>query len=189
MMEYNEQQQKDLLKIARDEITGRLMGRQPPKVENTEFQEEAATFVTLKKSGQLRGCIGTLEARRSLCDDIQHNALGAAFRDSRFPAVTERELNNLDIELSILEHPEEIAFDSETQLLSQLKPGVDGIILTAGAAGEYRATFLPQVWKQLPHPQQFLNQLKLKAGLRENYWGNDVVIMRYRVVSFAEHRH
>jgi len=185
-MDYTEQQQKALLTMARDQIAGKLSGSHPSVIEDSAFQQQAATFVTLKKSGQLRGCIGTLEAIRSLCDDIRYNALAAAFRDTRFPPVTKNELDDLTIEISILDTPEAMLFDTEAELLSQLKPGVDGLILTAGAAGEYRSTFLPQVWQQLPDPQQFLNQLKLKAGLRTDYWGDDVSAMRYRVVSFAE---
>lgn len=146
-------------------------------VELPTFQ--AATFVTLKKGGQLRGCIGSLIARRPLCEDIADNAFAAAFRDHRFSAVTEDEIDDIDISVSLLTTPEPMSFTSEEDLIAQLQPGQDGLILSAGTN---RGTFLPSVWEDLPDSASFLAHLKLKAGLPADYWSGNIKIERYKTV-------
>lgn len=136
-----------------------------------------ATFVTLQKSGALRGCIGSLEAVRPLAQDVAINAYAAAFRDPRFPPVGELELALLEIHLSLLTPAEPMCFLSEDDLLRQLQPGVDGLILQEGSR---RGTFLPSVWEDLPEPRRFLRHLKLKAGLPTDYWSDTLKIARYR---------
>lgn len=135
-----------------------------------------ASFVTLEKGGRLRGCIGSLEAWRPLAVDVAENAFAAAFLDPRFPSVRAEEIDDLEIHLSLLTPAVAMTFDSEADLLSQLQPGVDGLILQEGP---YRGTFLPSVWAELPTPSLFFAQLKRKAGLPVDYWSPAVRIWRY----------
>ena len=147
------------------------------------LQAIRATFVTLKRDGELRGCIGTLEAHRTLVEDVIHNAWSAAFADPRFPPLTKTELQNLNLHISILNPAEAITFTSEEDLIQQLRPGVDGLILREN---NRQGTFLPSVWDSLDDPAQFLRHLKLKTGLRGNYWSESIAAWRYTVNSFGE---
>ncbi len=147
------------------------------------LRRKRATFVTLKQGERLRGCIGTLEAIRPLVQDVAHNAYAAAFSDPRFPPLSREELDGVRIEISVLSPPQPIHFDSEADLIRQLRPGIDGLILEERG---HRGTFLPSVWESLPHPQQFLQHLKLKAGLPPNYWSDTVRVERYTTESFGE---
>lgn len=173
-----------LLNIARESIAYGLEHNKPLPVNVYNFtnslQQHRATFVTLHLHHQLRGCIGTLEAHQPLIKDVADHAYAAAFEDPRFPAVTNRELSLLDIHISILTPPIPMTFTSEEDLLRQIQPGVDGLILQSGV---HRGTFLPSVWEQLPEPEQFLKHLKMKAGLAGNYWSHDVKVSRYTTVS------
>lgn len=153
--------------------------------------EHRACFVTLKKCQLLRGCIGSLQACEPLIDNIVHNAFNAAFQDPRFNALTSDELVDLSIQLSILNPSEPIRFSTEQELLSQLRPSVDGLVLYDRHSNSY-ATFLPSVWQQLNDPEQFLHQLKLKAGLSTDYWSPTIGAERYTVESFSDivsHKH
>ncbi len=180
--------QSYLLNLARESIRhGILHGRPlPVNLENlqAELKEKRATFVTLKKYGELRGCIGMLEAIRPLAEDIACNAYAAAFQDPRFPPVEPWELDQLEIHLSLLTPAEPMQFRSEQDLLSQLHPGVDGLILVEG---HRRGTFLPSVWEQIPEPKHFLEHLKLKAGLPAAYWSNSLRCFRYLAELVEEH--
>ena len=151
------------------------------------------TFVTLNKNGELRGCIGSLVDDRPLDVSIPANALNAAFRDPRFPAVTAAEWPEITVEVSLLTEPAPVLVDdgkggfrapaTEAEALAALKPGVDGVIFKSG----YRqSTFLPQVWEQLPEPEVFLAHLRAKAGVAPDYWGKDVELLRYRVKAWEE---
>jgi len=142
-----------------------------------------ATFVTLHLDGELRGCVGTLSAERALADDVQVHALAAAFRDPRFEPLAVEEFAELDIEVSLLEPAQPLAARTEAEAHQALRPGIDGVLL------EWRgrsATFLPQVWQQLPLPAEFLGALKRKAGLAADFWHNDLRLSRYRVRKFAQ---
>jgi uncharacterized protein len=176
----NEQQRQQLLSLAKNAIQHGLDTGKPLALNladySAELTEQRATFVTLQKHGQLRGCIGMLNAVRPLVEDIAENAFSAAFRDPRFPPLMANELNELEIHLSILTPSEPVNFSSEQDLLSQLQPQVDGLILQDGHA---RGTFLPSVWGQLPEPRQFLRHLKQKAGLPPDYWSDTIKIDRY----------
>lgn len=141
-----------------------------------QLKERRATFVTLKKGDALRGCIGCLEAIKPLAVDVADNAFSAAFRDPRFPPVTAEEVDALDLHISLLTPPQPMSFSSERDLIRQLKPGVDGLILQEGPL---RGTFLPSVWEALPRPAAFLRQLKLKTGLPEDYWSDTLKVFRY----------
>ncbi len=144
------------------------------------LQTTGASFVTLNINNQLRGCIGTLQAHQALIADVSEHAFSAAFKDPRFPPVTENELSKLDIHISILTPAEPMSFKSETDLLAQLQPGVDGLILEDDF---HKATFLPSVWEQLPEAEDFLNHLKQKAGLGMHDWPQGIRISRYMTIS------
>lgn len=148
-----------------------------------ELQAQRASFVTLNRGGQLRGCIGHLEAIQPLIADIAENAFAAAFQDPRFPPLDPREYADLSVHISVLSPPEPMHFSSEEDLLRQLQPGVDGLILSDGG---YRGTFLPSVWESLPQPRQFLNELKRKAGLPSDYWSDTLQVARYHTESFGD---
>jgi AmmeMemoRadiSam system protein A len=143
-----------------------------------------ATFVTLRRRGALRGCIGRIEPEpgRSLDDDVRRNARGAAFEDPRFPPLDEREWDGLDVEVSLLGPVEPIRAGDEDAAIAALRPGEDGVILEWRGR---RATFLPQVWEQLPDAREFLTALRAKAGLSGDDWQPDLSIGRYRVEKFG----
>ncbi len=145
--------------------------------------EHRACFVTLTQGGELRGCIGTLEAHRSLLDDVKSNAVAAALRDPRFLPLGADELGHTRIEVSLLSAPEPMSFTGEAGALAQLRPGVDGVIFQYGA---YRSTFLPQVWEQLAEPHDFMARLKHKAGLPGHFWAEGVKLSRYTVEKLKE---
>jgi len=171
-----------LLTLAKQSIEHGSVHGQPVPVESEvlghELTAKRATFVTLEILGKLRGCIGTLQAVRSLAEDIVHNAYAAAFRDPRFPPVEKREIDRLDIHLSLLTPAEPLSFTSEDDLLRQLIPVEDGLILEDGLR---RGTFLPVVWESLPNSKAFLQHLKLKAGLPKDYWSDSIKVYRYRI--------
>ena len=150
------------------------------------LDEPGASFVTLTEHGDLRGCIGTLEAYRSLGRDVADHAVDAASRDPRFTPVTPREYPLLDVEVSVLSRPEPIAVRSRAELENTLKPGEDGLILTDGRGR--RATFLPQVWEQLPDPHDFVSHLLAKAGISPHFdWDHgEIECERYGVTAYAE---
>jgi len=149
------------------------------------LQAPAAAFVTLHtRSGNLRGCIGSLIARRSLIEDVRSNALAAAFEDPRFPRLTADELPDTVIEVSVLTAPEPLSYADAQELVHKLTPNVDGVILEQGW---HRATFLPQVWDQLPMPEEFLSHLCSKAGLSSAAWRKgDLAVSTYQVQEFEE---
>jgi len=189
--------QKLLLDIARDAILKRLgdstanerewARNESPPAEgcpkggvgndlSDELMEDRATFVTLTLDGNLRGCIGMLEACRPLAEDVAENAVAAAFHDPRFPPLSRDEFDDLKISISVLSPPEEMSFSSEADLLSQIRPGIDGLILQEGFQ---KGTFLPSVWEELPETEMFFEHLKLKAGLPAGYWSDTLRVFRY----------
>ena len=141
-----------------------------------ELNDTGASFVTLKRDGKLRGCIGTAQAHRPLVLDVTENAFRAAFKDPRFPALTFGEMDGIDLSVSVLSPQTPMAFSGEADFLSQLQPGVDGLIIED--AGR-RALFLPSVWEQLPMPESFLEHLKLKAGLAKDHWSGGFRAWRF----------
>lgn len=177
----------ELLGVARGAISRRLGARpdeEPlPDAASAPLQTFAASFVTLTCGGELRGCVGTLEARRSLAEDVAANALGAGFRDPRFPPVTAGELRKIRIEITVLSRAQEIEFSSEEEAIYRIDPGRDGLILSVGG---HRATFLPKVWEGLREPHAFLERLKRKAGLPRSYWAGNLSLHRFRVENFRE---
>jgi AmmeMemoRadiSam system protein A len=186
-MTLNPQERVTLLDLARRSIAHGLARNTPLPVDPADYPEalrtQLAAFVTLHLSGELRGCIGHLEAVQPLVRDVAENAYAAAFRDPRFSPVTAQELPELAVHISVLTRPEPMTFGSEAELLAQIRPGVDGLILTEGRA---RGTFLPAVWESLPRPQDFLNHLKRKAGLPADHWSDRVQVARYATESFGD---
>ncbi len=181
------QEKAILLRLARESIRYGLESGKPLMLDISSLpeslQQTRASFVTLHKHGQLRGCIGSIIPTRPLALDVSHNAFAAAFEDPRFPPVQASELDDLDIEISILSMPEPIEFSSEEDLLEKIRPGIDGLILKEGP---YSGTFLPSVWEQIPDKREFLRQLKRKAGLPADYWSPTIRVFRYTTDSFSE---
>ncbi len=140
------------------------------------FQQSGASFVTLEKEGNLRGCIGSIIAHRSLIDDLVHNAQNSAFSDPRFQPLKRDEFDDLSIDVSLLSSPEKMKFKDETDLLNQIKPFIDGIIIKDG---QYQAVYLPSVWEQLPEKSLFLNSLKIKAGMPPKHFSETFEAYRF----------
>ncbi len=182
---HNKEQRQQLHDIAYGSIKSGLSSGKAMDVNLTKLdaalKTKRATFVTLHKHGQLRGCIGMLEPIRPLAEDVAHNAFAAAFSDHRFSPLEENELEQLDIHISILGTPEKMIFDSEDDLLTQIRPDIDGLIMEEG---QRRGTFLPSVWESVQNKKEFLNHLKMKSGLPVNYWSDSIVIHRYTVEEF-----
>lgn len=182
-----EEQRVELLRVARRSIEEGCHYNRPLSVElgryKKELQNKGASFVTLKKEGALRGCIGTLEAYQPLVKDVSQHAFDAAFSDPRFSMVTPDELGLITVSISVLTAAENLQFSDETDLLEKIQPGTDGLILQEGTR---RGTFLPSVWESLPDKMDFLQQLKRKAGLPENYWSEKLAVSRYRTFEFSE---
>ena len=173
-----------LLGLARRAIAHRLgRGPAPTIPDDPRLREKGATFVTLTMDGELRGCIGSLRRSRALGEDVIHNAVAAAMEDPRFPPLSAAEFDAVTVEVSLLSEPEFLEFSGEQALLAQLRPGDDGLIIFSGCRS---ATFLPQVWEQLPEPQQFLAALKHKAGLPTNREAAGLMAARYHVRKWKE---
>jgi hypothetical protein len=175
-----------LLKLARAKIAQQLGQTLASPPDSLWMAEPGASFVTLTRQGELRGCIGTLEAHRPLRLDVQENAVAAAFRDPRFMPLTREEFDDIRVEVSVLSPAEALAVASEEHALSILRPGIDGVVFEYG---HYRSTFLPQVWEQLPEPTEFLAHLKSKAGLSMGFWSESVRLSRYTVSKWKEGPH
>ena len=186
-----------LLEIARVSLVETLRGApgeggggggSPPPPRGTRgdepwLDEIGASFVSLHRGGELRGCIGTVEAYRPLREDVRRNALAAALRDPRFPPLEPAELDEVEIEVTVLSTPEPMRFADEADALAQLRPGEDGLLLSWGG---HRSTFLPQVWESLPDPEAFLASLKKKAGLAPDFWHPDLELRRYSATHWSE---
>lgn len=179
----NDDQGKTLLQMARAAIARELALPARDTAPTDWLKAYGATFVTLTLLGQLRGCIGSLEAHRSLLDDVRHNAVAAAFRDPRFPPLSVNEFEVIKVEVSVLSKAEALHFQNEQEALAQLRPNVHGVIFQFGY---HRATFLPQVWEQLPTPAEFMAHLKNKAGLPADFWSDDIKLSCYTVQKFRE---
>lgn len=181
-------EQRSLLNMAREALEHGVRGQPAPPLEPTSLTEtlraNGASFVTLTIHGELRGCIGALEAYQPLADDVREHAIAAALEDPRFPPVREAELSRIQIEISRLTRPVPLPYTDSADLLSKLKPHVDGVILRDGYR---RATFLPQVWEKIPNPAEFLNNLCHKMGLTANAWRTKhLEVLVYQVEEFHE---
>jgi AmmeMemoRadiSam system protein A len=189
--DLTENQGQILVRLARATIAARLgladtISKLIPgnSLADPAFQEQRGTFVTLKIRNQLRGCMGCLTPSESILAGIQRNATNAAFNDPRFPPLTAPELAEAEIEISILTNPRELEYSDGSDLLKKLRPNIDGVIISKGMA---RATFLPQVWEQLPRTEDFLAHLCRKAGLSPDAWqGGELGVAIYQVQYFHE---
>lgn len=180
-------ERRALLDLARASIRHGLTAHRPVAVDPLDYpaalREPRAVFVTLNREGQLRGCIGHLQACQPLVQDVAENAYAAAFRDPRFPPLGADELADLEVHISVLSPPEPLAFASQAELLACIRPGVDGLILEDDG---HRGTFLPAVWESLPRPADFLRHLKVKAGLPPDYWSDALRVSRYTAEAFGD---
>ena len=189
---FTKKQGQALVKLARQTIMERFGLKLPKKEADTvaaslkdkKLMNHHATFVTLNKDGGLRGCIGSLSAVEPLVESVKTNAVNAAFNDYRFPPLTMEEIDKVDIEVSILTEPEPLEYTNAEDLVEKLRPNEDGVIIQKGSA---RATFLPQVWEQLPEHEEFLSHLCMKAGLPAEIWQNTKLeVLTYQVQYFEE---
>ncbi|HEX6633068.1 MAG TPA: AmmeMemoRadiSam system protein A [Usitatibacter sp.] len=181
-MDEAERRGRILLAIAREAIHA----GEPPHAILRDWGEAwlratAASFVTLRDAGELRGCIGTVDAHRPLGDDVTHNAHAAAYRDPRFPPVTAEIRDRLEVEVSVLSARQPLAVECELDAARELRPGVDGVVLEYES---FRATFLPQVWESLPDPLDFLAELRRKARLPARFWHPRMKVSRYTVEKY-----
>jgi AmmeMemoRadiSam system protein A len=187
MAHLSDADRKDLLELARSAITARLKPDKPitrPDPPSEPMMEMCGCFVTLHKMGKLRGCIGIIEPKTSLVAGIEENAVNAAFGDPRFSPLMASELAEIDIEISVLTHPRILEFKDAGDLRNKLKPGVHGVILSRGWQ---RATFLPQVWDQLPDLEEFLGHLCNKANMEwKCYLDPNTTLNVYEVEYFSE---
>jgi len=186
--ELSHQEKKLLLQIARDAISRSLQDEGQRDLDAQDFsshlKEPGASFVTLTINGVLRGCIGSIEASQPLIIDVRDRALAAAFEDPRFPPLSMQELNDVEIEISVLTSPERLNYQDPVELPDLLRPGVDGVILRH----QYRrATFLPQVWETLTSPELFLGRLCQKMGMPADSWEQyHLEVETYQVEKFTE---
>lgn len=183
-----EDQGKFLLKVARQTIEQELFGRKGEPMGGKDltdiFNTRRGTFVTLTEKGNLRGCIGHIIPRETLIEGVRENAINAAFRDPRFPPLRAEEWRDVKIEVSILTDPRPLSYTDAQDLLEKVRPGIDGLIIKKGY---YQATFLPQVWEQLPDRKEFLTHLCYKAGLDGDEWKKgDLEVSTYQVQAFEE---
>lgn len=190
--QLTEEQGQALVRLARQTIMGALNIPLTSPGEDLSvaswqepvFQEQRGVFVTLHLAGQLRGCIGSLVGTTSIVDGVRGNALNSAFKDHRFNPVTPEEFAGIDLEVSILSEPQRLSYDGADDLLASLRPDLDGVIIKKGG---HSATFLPQVWQQLPDGKDFLSHLCQKAGLPHDEWQQgDLEVMTYQVQCFAQ---
>ncbi len=179
---FSVEEQEALRRVAWESIRHGLEQGRAPKVLPAEYppplRRWGAAFVTLELGGSLRGCVGSLEPRRPLVVDVARNAFAAAFQDSRFPRLSPAELPNLELHISVLTPLVALEVESRQELLQGLRPGVDGLVLEDPP---YRATFLPQVWDSLEEPEEFVEELLLKAELPRDHWSPTLRFHRYTV--------
>lgn len=179
---------RSLMDIARDSIRHGMEAGEPLDASRLEQLPEGlgrlgASFVTLNLDGSLRGCIGSIEAHRPLAQDVAHNAFAAAFRDPRFPPLSADELPRIELHISLLAPASPLPVNSEHELLTKLRPRIDGLILEDPP---YRSVFLPHVWDTLPEPSEFVAQLKRKAGLPATHWSAGIRFYRFTVEEIGE---
>lgn len=178
-----------LLSLARQSIEHGLQHGTTAKIDLAQYsprlKQPGACFVTLLLNNELRGCIGSLTAHCPLANDVVHNAFAAAFQDPRFPPLTPKEFSRSRIHLSILTPAQPLQFAAEDELLRQIRPGIDGLILEDNG---HRGTFLPSVWEQLPTTIEFWRHLKRKAGLPESYWSSTLRVQRYETLTLSEEK-
>lgn len=184
---FTPEQQSLLLQVAREAIQYGWEQKKAWPPDPSRYPEALrlprAVFVTLTLAGDLRGCIGVLEPGSTLVENVAKYAYAAAFQDARFPDLSEDEIPKLEINISILSLLEPMAFQSEEDLMAQIRPGIDGLFLEDGY---HRGTFLPAVWEDLPEVRDFLRRLKGKAGLPADYWSDQLRVRRYTTTCISD---
>jgi AmmeMemoRadiSam system protein A len=184
----SDQEKQCLLDLAREALIFGVRGKSLPEIESESVPQKiylpGASFVTLIKNKELRGCIGSLEVTRPLVEDVRLHTVAAALDDFRFPPVREDEIQHISIEVSRLTIPTRIEFDNPEELLSKIRPGIDGVVIKKGLR---RATFLPQVWEKVPDVEIFLTMLCRKMGAGSDCWrSKNIEIFTYQVEKFCE---
>jgi AmmeMemoRadiSam system protein A len=182
------EEKSTLLKLARDVLQAKVQGQDPPPINLADYPavlgEPGACFVTITKGGILRGCVGSIEAVQPLVQDVHDRAIAAGFFDYRFPPLTEEEFTQIKLEISLLTVPQKLTYDTPEDLIQQLRPQVDGVILKYKG---HKGTFLPQVWEKLSQPELFLSRLCQKMGLSEKAWQElPLQVEIYQVIKFSE---
>jgi AmmeMemoRadiSam system protein A len=186
--QLTDSEKQTLLRLAREAMECGVRRQTLPPLDKASLTphllEQGASFVTLTIDGDLRGCIGALEAYQPLVDDVREHAVAAALEDPRFRPVGEGELDRIRLEVSRLTQPRPLEYSNSEDLIAKLRPHVDGVILK----GDFRrATFLPQVWEKIPDPEEFLDHLCAKMGARSNLWRNTKLQVEiYQVEEFHE---
>ena len=183
------QEQEILLRLARESMERGVRGEELPLLDLSSLpsalREEGSSFITITTHGQLRGCIGALDAYQPLAEDVREHAVAAALKDPRFPSLKEMELSAVQIEISRLTRPIPLEYKDAADLLSKLRPYVDGVILRDDSY--HRATFLPQVWEKIPNPAEFLDNLCYKMGVEPDLWRRKhLEVLTYQVEEFRE---
>ena len=181
----DEEDGERLVRLAREAIVHVLGGPAPSRPRGAWFEQPAATFVTITRRGRLHGCIGSIAPRRSLAEDVERNAIAAAFDDPRSPPFCAEWVPEMGVEVTLLSPLERMHVTDEEDALRQIVPGLDGLVLTSGPR---RGTFLPQVWESIPDPRELLAELKVKAGLDRAFWGDEVELSRFRVLKWGDRR-
>lgn len=181
-------ERKTLLRLARQAMELGVLGKELPPLDlkklTQRLRQPGASFVTLTIDGNLRGCVGALEATQPLAEDVRIHAIAAALQDYRFPAVTPEEVPLIKIEVSCLTPLQKLEYTNPKELISRLRPGIDGVVLSDGIR---RATFLPQVWKKVPEAEIFLNMLCEKMGAYPDLWRRKLLdVYTYQVEEFHE---
>ncbi|NQV28786.1 MAG: AmmeMemoRadiSam system protein A [Rhodopirellula sp.] len=180
--QVNRLERDTLLKIAVDAMLVPLKAGEILRVDGSQhspaLRQSVATFVTLLLNGNLHGCCGSVLPQESLIENVAHSAYAAAFCDGRFEPLEAHELPRLELHISLLSHPQPMHFDDEVDLLNQLRPEVDGLILNFQS---HQGVFLPAVWEHIPDRHAFLNQLKIKAGLAPAFWSSAIRVQRFTV--------
>jgi AmmeMemoRadiSam system protein A len=179
----HEQDGERLVVLAQDAIVHELGGPEPVRPRGAWFEQLGASFVTVTRRGRLHGCIGTITARRPLAADVEGNAVAAAFTDPRSQPFRTEWLPEMGVEVTLLSPLERLPFTGEEDARRRIVPGVDGLVLRYGS---HRGTFLPQVWESLPTVEDFLAELKVKAGLRPDFWAEGVEIHRFHVQKWGD---
>lgn len=186
----HQNEKKELLNIARQAVEAVVAGHSLNSLDLNQmppvFRENGASFVTLTRDGQLRGCIGAIEAYQPLALDVQEHAAAAASEDYRFPPVSQEELSFIEIEISRLTRPIQLQFEDPGDLLDKLRPGIDGVVLRDNIK---RATFLPQVWEKVSRKEDFLDHLCIKMGTHPGLWREkQLEVFTYQVEEFKEEK-
>lgn len=186
-IELTRDEQAQLLVIARGSIESGLVANRPLDIAHSgiagALTKRHGNFVTLTQRGTLRGCVGTIQGTRPLAQNIAVSAYNAAYRDTRFSPLSADEIDQTRIEISVLTQPEPIAAGTHEELLANLHPNEDGLLMENAG---HQTTFLPKVWEKVPDPQQFVQQLMVKAGLPGDYWSETIRFHRYQTISFSE---